>query len=276
MWGHGDKRPLPQGRQPRSDPDEPVDLNASAAERKRRWAPAIGAAGVLRSTAWANTRHLEKSTSSPGELCKATPLLRFDLIAEPSNTAQMDKRRSRLTRQLLTVPREDKEMLSHIPKRIRYLLAVSVGLLSTAGILAGTTSLAFGTSAACACAATEEEEAGLSITPNPLVLTTKSNNEEPITLAAAGAAGDEVEIITGGVGAITVTEGPAEWIKLKGANCAGRVLTVGGATCVEKMQDVKFPKVGETFKAEYKISWKSIRPASIILHTTPVKLKAQG
>jgi hypothetical protein len=166
-------------------------------------------------------------------------------------------------------------MLSHIPKRIRYLLAVSGGLLSMVGILAGTTGLAFGTSAACACGAAEEE-AGLSITPNPLVLTTASKNEEPITLAAAGAAGDEVEIITGGVGAITVTEGPAGWIKLKGANCAGRVLIVGGATCVETMQDVKFPKVGETFKAEYEISWKSIKPASIILHTTPVKIKAQG
>jgi hypothetical protein len=48
MWGHGDSGPLqPQGEQPRSDPDEPADLNASAAGRKRRWAPAIGAAGVL-------------------------------------------------------------------------------------------------------------------------------------------------------------------------------------------------------------------------------------
>jgi hypothetical protein len=167
-------------------------------------------------------------------------------------------------------------MLSHIPKRIRYLLAVSVGLLSMAGILAGTTGLAFGTSAACACGAAEEEAGLLSVTPNPLLLTTKSKNEEPITLAAAGAAGDEIEVIPGGVGAITVTEGPAGWITLNGANCAGRMLMVGGATCVETMKDVKFPKPGERFKAEYGITWQSIRPASIVLHTTTVILKAQG
>jgi hypothetical protein len=121
-----------------------------------------------------------------------------------------------------------------------------------------------------------EEEAGLSVTPNPLVFTPKSGNEEPITLAAAGAAGDEVEIITGGVGAITVTEGTAGWVKLKGANCESKVLVVAGATCVEKMQDVAFPKTGETFRAEYEITWKSIKPASIILHTTTVKLRAEN
>ena len=88
----------------------------------------------------------------------------------------------------------------------------------------------------------------MSVTPNPLVFTLKSGNKEPI--------GDEVKIVASGVRAIKVTEGPARWVKLKGGDCESRTLIVGGATCVEKMMLVKFPKVGERFGAEYDIRWK--------------------
>jgi hypothetical protein len=129
---------------------------------------------------------------------------------------------------------------------------------------------------ALSCEGQGEEEAGLSVTPNPLVFNQRSRLEEPITLAASGATGDETEIIRGGVSAIRVTEGPAEWVKLRGANCESKVLKVGGASCVETMRDERFPRGTEVFRAEYELTWKSIRPASIILHTTTVNVKAEN
>jgi hypothetical protein len=115
----------------------------------------------------------------------------------------------------------------------------------------------------------------LTVTPNPLVFKTNSGNEAPITLAAAGPVGDEIEIIEGGISAIEVTEGPAGWVQLNGSNCASKKLKVGGPTCVEQMKDVKFPTGSEIFRAKYEVTWKSIIPPEILLRTTEVKLRAE-
>lgn len=122
----------------------------------------------------------------------------------------------------------------------------------------------------------EEEAVSLRAEPNPLVFLLSSPNEETIKLTAVGGAGDELEIIAGGVGAIKITKGPAGWVQLSGASCESKVLTVGGAACTEKIKLVKFPPVGERWEAEYEITWRSIKPARIILYSTIVRIKAEN
>jgi hypothetical protein len=161
-------------------------------------------------------------------------------------------------------------MRSRLSRHLKHLTVTSIALISTAGVLVGTAGGTLGSSAACGC----EAAASLSITPNPLVFTLQSPNEEPITLAAGGAAGDELEIVT--VGAIVVTKGTAGWVQLKGASCETKVLIVGGAACAEKMKVVKFPGSGETWEAEYQIKWKSIIPPLAMLKAVTVEIKAKG
>lgn len=134
----------------------------------------------------------------------------------------------------------------------------------------------FAPAVAFACEGGGEEIASLGIMPNPLVFTASSKGEEPITLSAGGAAGDEAEVLAGGVGAITVTKGPAGWAAHTGTNCETKRLVVGGATCVEKIKDVKFPpKSGETYEAEYGLTWESVKPlAGPFVSTVYLKAKS--